>query len=302
MAINRSQLRKQLEPGLNTLFGLEYKRYPEEWREMFSVESTERATEEDQLVAGFGAAPVKAEGAGVQFDTASEAWTALYTMITVALAFSITEEAQDDNLYGNIGRKYTKSLVRSLQYTKEVRGANIFNYGFNSSYKGGDQKELFATDHPLAGGGTFANELQTPADLSETALEDASIAIAGFVDERGIPMMVQARKLVVAKENTFEADRLLFTDHRVGTSDNDINSIKHRGVIPEGFVVNHYLTDPDAWFILTDCPDGLKHFVRRPVRTMTEGEFNTGNILYKASERYAFGWTDPRGAFGSAGA
>lgn len=302
MPITRSQLRKQLEPGLNTLFGLEYKQFPEEWTEIFDVESSNRAFEEDQLMSGFGAAAIKQEGAGVQFDTAAEVWTARYVMQTVALAFSITEEAQDDNLYGNIARKYTKALVRSLKYKKEVLGANILNNAFDSNYTGGDGVELLATNHPLSGGGTFSNELATPADLSETALEDATIAIRGFVDERGIPMMVKPKKLIIAPENMHEASRLLYSDKRVGTGDNDINSIRKNGSIPEGFVVNDYLTDPDAWFIKTDCMDGLKHFKRRPVRTKTEGEFNTGNILYKASERYAFGWTDPRGLYGSAGA
>lgn len=301
MAINRSQMRKQLEPGLNTIFGLAYRQYPDEWKELFAVETTERSTEEDQLVMGFGAAAIKAEGAGIMFDTASEVWTARYDMLTIALGFSITEEAQDDNLYGNVAKKYTRALARSLQYKKEVMGANIFNNGFNTSYTGGDGKALFATDHPLAGGGTFANKLVTPADLSETALEDVDIAIAGFVDERGLPMMIKPKKLHIPKELTHEAERLLYTDNRVGTADNDINSIKRRGML-EGYSVNHYFTDPDAWFVSTDCPDGLKHFVRQPVRTKTEGEFNTGNILYKASERYAFGWTDPRGGFASEGA
>jgi hypothetical protein len=302
MAINRAQLRKQLEPGLNTIFGLEYKRLPEQWKELFEMDSSNRAFEEDQLMSGFGAAAIKAEGSGIQYDTASEAWTARYTMQTVGLAFSITEEAQDDNLYGNIGKKYTKALVRSLKHKKEILGANIFNNAFNSSYTGGDAKELLATDHPLAGGGTFANELATPADLSETALEDAYIAICGFVDERGIPQMIRPKSLVIPKELVFEAERLLNTTGRVGTADNDINALKSTGVIPGAPIVNNYLTDTDAWFILTDCMDGLKHFNRRSIRTKMDTEFNTGDFKYKADERYAFGWTDPRGIFGSAGA
>lgn len=301
MAINRAQLRKQLEPGLNAVFGMAYRQYPEEWREAFMVENSDRAYEEDQLMTGFGAAAVKAEGAGVQFDNASEMWTARYDMVNIALAFSITEEAQDDNLYGNIGKKLSRALARSMQYTKEVRGANILNNGFDSNFTGGDGKELFATDHPLASGGTFANELATPADLSETSLEDICIGISGFVDDRGLPIMARAKKLIVPKELHFEAQRILYSDLRPGTADNDINAVKRSGSIPD-YCVNHYLTDTDAFFVTTDVPDGLKHFVRKSIRTSTEGEFNTGNILYKSSERYAFGWTDPRGAYASPGA
>lgn len=302
MAINRNQFRKLLEPGLNTVFGLDYRRHPEEWRDIFDVETSQKAFEEDVMISGFGAAAVKAEGAGVSYDTAAQVWTARYVAETIALAFSITDEAIKDNLYGNIGSKYAKALARSLIHTKEIKGAAILNNGFNSNYKGGDGKELFATDHPLAGGGTFANELATPADLSEAALEDAIIAIAGFVDERGIPVSVMPRKLIIPTALQFEAQRLLYSDGRPGTNDNDLNAIKKLGMFPEGVKVNRRLTDPDAWFIKTDCPDGLKHIVREGVSTKTEPEFNTGNFRYKASERYVFGWTDPRGGFASAGA
>lgn len=302
MAINRAQLARQLEPGLNTIFGLEYKRYGEEWKEIFDIESSERAYEEDQAMMGFGAASVKAEGSGVTFDTTSELWTARYTMVTVATGFAITEEAQADNLYGNVGKKLARAMARSLQHSKEIRGASILNNGFDSNYVGGDGKELFATDHPLGGGGTLANELTTAADLSEAALEDACIAISRFVDDRGLPVMVKPVKLIIPNDLEFEAARILFSGQRVGTSDNDLNALKYRGSIPGGYSINRYLTDTDAWFIKTDCPDGLKHFRRQSVQTMTHGEFNTGNILYKGQERYAFGWTDPRCAFASAGA
>ena len=302
MAINRTLFRKQLEPGLNVVFGLDYKRYKEEWREFMDTETSVKAFEEDVLVSGFGAAPVKAEGAGVQYDTAKEVWTARYTHETVALAFSITHEAIKDNLYGNLGTKYARALARSLIHTKEVKAANILNRGFNSSYTGGDGKELFATDHPLDGGGTFQNELTTGADLSETALEDACIEIAGFVDERGIPVSVMPRKLIIPRQLQFEAQRILYSDLRSGTPDNDTNAMKDMGMFPEGFAVVRRLTDPDAWFIKTDCPDGLKHISREGVQTSTEVEFNSANFRYKAMERYINGWTDPRGAFGSPGA
>jgi Mu-like prophage major head subunit gpT len=302
MAINRAQLARQLEPGLNTVFGLEYNRYPEEWKNIFEIESSNRAFEEDQLMMGFGPAQLKAEGAGISFDSTSELWTARYTMVNIATGFSITEEAQDDNLYGNVGKKLARAMARSLQHSKEIRGANVLNNGFDSNFVGGDGKQLFATDHPLGKGGTLSNTLSTPADLSEAAIEDATIAIAGFVDDAGLPVMVMPKRLIVPKELNYEAQRILYSNGRVGTPDNDLNAIKELSAIPEGYSLNHYLTDPDAWFIITDCPDGLKHFKRMPVRTMTQGEFNTGNILYKGQERYAFGWTDPRCAYGSAGA
>lgn len=301
MAMLRAQFRKELEPGLNTVFGLEYDRYPEEWKEMFEVTRSRKAWEEDVLVAGFRSAPTKAEGAGVEYDSASEAWTARYTHETIALAFSITEEAQDDNLYGNIGEKYSKALARSMVNAKEVKGAGIFNNGFSGSYVGGDGVSLFSTAHPLVGGGVLSNKLATPADLSETALEDAINQIGTYTDERGIPVMTEARKLIVPVQLQFEASRILNSPYRTGTTDNDISAMKEMGMIAEGYRVNHRLTDPDGWFLITDCPDGLKHFVRTALTTATEGEFNTGNIRYKTSERYSFGWTDPRGAFGSEG-
>lgn len=301
MALNRTLFRKQLEPGLNTVFGLDYRRYKEEWREFMDVETSAKAFEEDVLVSGFGIAPVKAEGASVQYDTAKEVWTARYVHETIALAFSITHEAIKDNLYGDLGAKYAKALARSLVHTKEVKAANVLNRGFNSSYTGGDGKELFATDHPLDGGGTFQNELTTPADLSEAALEDACIDIHGFVDERGIPVSVMPRKLIIPRQLQFEAQRILYADLRVGTPDNDPNAIKDMGMFPEGFAVVRRLTDPDAWFIKTDCPDGLKHIKREGVQTATEAEFNTGNVRYKAMERYINGWTDPRGGYASPG-
>lgn len=302
MAMNRNQFRKQLSPGLNTVFGMEYVRYPEEWRNIFMVENSEKAFEEDVLMSGFGNASVKAEGAGVDFDNGQEAWTARYNHETIALAYSMTLEARMDNLYGNIGNKFSKALARSLQNTKEVKGANILNYAFTAANAFGDGKELCATDHPLTGGGTFANELITPADLSETSLEDATIAISQFVDERGLPVQVSGKKLIIPTQLQFEAQRILYSDLRVSTADNDTNALKDMGILPGGYSINHRLTDPDAWFIITDCPDGLKHFVRMAVSTSTENEFNTGNFLFKAMERYAFGATDPRGIFGTPGA
>ena len=302
MAMNRTLFRKQLEPGLNTVFGLDYNQYKEEWRQFLDVETSQKAFEEDVLVTGFGAAPVKSEGAGIQYDTAKEAWTARYVHETIALAFSITHEAIKDNLYGNLGSKYAKALARSLNQTKEVKAANILNRAFNGVYKGGDGKELCATDHPLDGGGTFSNESATPVDLSEAALEDACIEIAGFVDERGLPIQVMPKKLILPRQLKFEAQRILYSDQRVGTGDNDQNALKETGMFPEGYCVIRRLTDPDAWFIKTDCPDGMKHITREAVSTSTEVEFNTSNFRYKAMERYINGWTDPRGVYGSPGA
>ena len=301
MPMNRSKFRKQLQEGLNTVFGLEYRRYPEQWRAIFDVERSRKAYEEDVLLFGFDGAPVKAEGAGVSYDEGGEAWVSRYHHETIALAFQITEEAEEDGLYGSLGSKYSRALARSLQHTKEVKGANILNNGFSSSFPGGDGKELFATDHPLAGGGTFQNELTTPADLSETALEDALIDISNFIDDRGIPIMVQARKLIHPPQLMFDACRILQSPGRPGTADNDINAMRYEGMIPEGHTTNQRLTDPDAWFLKTDCPDGLKHMSRLSVRRGVEGDFESGNMRYKARERYSFGWTDPRGAYGSAG-
>lgn len=302
MAMLRAQFRKELEPGLNTVFGLEYRRYPEEWKDAFEISRSRKAFEEDVLVAGFKGAPTKAEGAGVEYDTAAEAWTARYTHETIALAFSITEEAQDDNLYGNIGQKYAKALARSMVHTKEVKGASVFNNGFDSNYAGGDGVQLFSTAHPLWGGGTLSNTLATPADLSETSLEDAINQIGAWTDERGIPMQVMADKLLVPIQGQFEAERILNSPYRVNTGDNDINALKSKGMFPGGYAVNHRFTDPDSWFIITNAADGLKHFIRMPLSTATEGEFNSGNIRYKTWERYSFGWSDWRGAFGSQGA
>lgn len=300
--LNRAQFKKQLQEGLNTNFGLEYKRYPEEWRMIFDVENSSKAYEEDQLLSGFGAAVVKAEGSAVSYDEGSEAWTARYTAETIALAFAITEEAEEDGLYGSLGAKYARALARSMRHTKEIKGASIFNNGFSSSYAGGDGKELFATDHPLEGGGTFANELSTAADLSEASLEDAVNGIEAFVDERGIPIAAMARKLIVPTGLQFTAHRILKSTLRSGTGDNDINAMKSMGLFPDGVVKNHRLTDSDAWFIKTDVPDGLKHFKRKGIKRKVEGDFETGNMRYRARERYVFGWTDPRGAFGSPGA
>lgn len=302
MPMNRNQFRRQLQVGLNTIFGLEYRRHMEEWRAIFDIESSEKAYEEDLLSTGFGAAPVKSEGAGVEYDEGRDAWVARYVHETIALAFAITEEAAEDGLYGKLGAKYSRALARSLQHTKEVKGANILNNGFSSSYLGGDGKALFATDHPLINGGVLSNKLATPADLSETALEDAIIQIGKFTDDRGIPISVRARKLIIPIELSFEATRILRTERRPGTADNDVNALRRTGALPDGVVENHRLTDADAWFIKTDAPDGLKHMRRKGVSRGVEGDFETGNMRYKARERYSFGWTDPRGAFGSEGA
>ena len=300
--LNRAQFKRSLQEGINTHFGLEYKRYTEEWRELFEVDTSRKAYEEDVLLSGFGAAPVKAEGAGVAYDEGSEAWAARYTHETIAIAFAITEEAQEDFLYGSLAAKYGRAAARSMIHTKEIKGANVLNNGFDSSYTGGDAKELFATDHPLEGGGSFSNELATPADLSETALEDITNQVEDFVDERGIPVAATVRKLAIPNALQFVANRILFSDHRPGTADNDINAMKHMGLFPDGWCKNHRFTDNDAWFVLTDCPDGLKHFQRVKIRRKVEGDFESGNMRHRSRERYIFGWTDPRGAAGSAGA
>ena len=302
MAISRSQLVKELEPGLNALFGLEYSRYENEHAEIFLTETSDRAFEEEVMLTGFNGAEVKQEGAPVVFDQASEAYTSRYTHETIALAFAITEEAIEDNLYDRLASRYTRALARSMANTKQVKAAAVLNNAFNSAFTGGDGKELIATDHPLANGGTFSNELATPADLNETSLEQSLIDIAAFVDERGLRIAIQGRKLIIPKELQFTAERLMKTPLRVGTADNDINAIKNMGMIPEGYRVNHFLTDTDAYFIMTDAPNGLKHFVRSPIKTAIEGDFDTGNVRFKARERYVFGFSDPRGIFGSPGA
>ena len=302
MAISRSQLVKELEPGLNALFGLEYNRYDNEHAEIFTTETSDRAFEEEVMLSGFGGAAVKQEGAGVQFDQATEAYTSRYTHQTIALAFAITEEAIEDNLYDRLASRYTRALARSMSTTKQTIAANVLNNAFDTNVIGGDGKELCATDHPLANGGTFSNELATAADLSETSLEQSLIDIAAFVDERGLKIALQGRKLIIPKELQFTAERILKSPLRVATADNDINAIKNMGMIPQGYRVNHFLTDTDAFFIMTDAPNGLKHFVRSPIKTAIEGDFDTGNVRFKARERYSFGFSDARGIFGSPGA
>ena len=302
MAINRAQLVKELVPGLHALFGLEYERYPAEYEEIFETETSERAFEEEVMLSGFGEAPVKFEGSGVTYDTAQESFTARYTHETIALAFSLTEEAIEDNLYDTLSSRYTRALARSMMTTKNIKGANVLNNAFSSSFVGGDGKELCATDHPTVGNETQRNELSTASDLNETSLEQALIDIAAFEDERGLKINAQARKLIIPTALQFVADRLLETPGRVGTADNDINALRNMGMVPEGYTVNHYLTDTDAFFLTTDVPNGLKHFVRSPVATSMEGDFETGNVRYKARERYSFGFSDWRGIFGSPGA
>ena len=302
MAISRAQLTKELEPGLNALFGMEYSRYENEHEEIFEAENSDRAFEEEVLISGFGNAPVKREGDGVEFDTAYEGFTARYTHETIALAFALTEEAVEDNLYDRLGARYTKALARSMAHTKQVKAANVLNNAFSSSYTGGDGVSLVNSAHTLAGGGTYSNTPSTQVDLNETSLEDALITISTFVDDRNLPLALQGMKLIVPPQLQFVADRLLETPGRVGTADNDINAIKNMGMIPEGYAVNHFLTDTDAFFILTDCPDGMKHFVRTPISTNMEGDFDTGNVRFKARERYSFGWSNPRGIYGSQGA
>ena len=302
MAISRAQLAKELEPGLNSLFGLEYNTYDQEYTEIFSVEDSDRAFEEEVLLTGFGSAPTKSEGQGVQFDNANESYTARYTQDTVGLAFALTEEAVEDNLYSSLGKRYTKALARSMANTKEVKGADVLNNAFSSSFTGGDGVSLINTAHPLAGGGSAANRAATMADLNETSLEDALIDISTFTDDRGLTISVQATKLVVPPQLVFVADRILNSDGRTGTADNDINSIKNTGVIPGGYTVNHYLNDPDAFFLLTsvtESGEGLKMFQRTAMETSMEPDFSTGNIRYKARERYSFGFSDWRGVYGS---
>ena len=301
MAISRSQLVKELEPGLNALFGLEYNRYDNEHAEIFTTETSDRAFEEEVMLSGFGTAATKAEGAMVTMDQATEAYTSRYTHNTVALGFAITEEAIEDNLYDRLAGRYTRALARSMAQSKQITAANVLNNGFDTA-NGGDGKALMTTDHPLANGGTFRNELSTASDLSETSLEQSLIDIAAFVDERGLKIALQGRKLIIPKELQFTAERIMKSPQRVGTADNDINAMANMGMIPEGYRVNHFLTDTDAFFILTDAPNGLKNFVRSPIKTAIEGDFDTGNVRFKARERYSFGWSDPRSIFGSPGA
>ena len=305
MAISRAQLAAELEPGLNALFGMEYDQYNQEYAEIFSIEDSSKAFEEEVLIVGFGSAPDKSEGAGVVFDNASESYTARYTHDTVALAFALTEEAVEDNLYDSLGKRYTKALARSMANTKEVKGANVLNNAYSSSYTGGDGVSLVNTAHPLAGGGTDANRASTMADLNETSLEAALVDIATFTDDRGLQISVQPTQIVVPPQLVFIADRILNSPQRSGTADNDINAIKNTGVLPGGYSVNHYLTDEDAWFVLTsvtESGEGLKMFQRTSMETNMEPDFSTGNIRYKARERYSFGWSNWRGIYGSQGA
>jgi len=301
MAISRQQLVKELEPGLNALFGLEYKNYANEHAAIFDTENSDRAFEEEVMLSGFGNAGVKPEGQSVNYDAATETFTARYTHETLALAFSITEEAIEDNLYDRLASRYTKALARSMANAKQVKAANVLNRGFNSSYTGGDGLELFSTAHVIVSG-TEQNELSTAADLNETSLEQALVDIGVMKDERGLKIAAKGTKMIIPNDLQFTAERLLKSKGRTGTADNDINAVVSMGMIPQGYVVNHYLTDSDAWFIKTDVPNGLKHFVRAPIKTNMEGDFETGNVRYKARERYSFGWSDPRGIFGSPGA
>jgi hypothetical protein len=303
MAITRSQLVKELEPGLNALFGLEYKRYENEHEEIFSIETSDRAFEEEVMLTGFGSAPVKTEGAGLAYDTALESFTARYTHETIAMAFALTEEAVEDNLYDRLSARYTKALARSMANTKQVKAASVLNNGFTAGqYAGGDGVALMSTAHPTALGPDFSNRPAVAADLNETSLEQGIIDIASFTDERGLKVALTARKMIVPKELQFTAERLMKSTLRTSSADNDINAIKSMGLIPEGYAVNHYLTDVDAWFLITDAPNGLKMFNRSPIKTAFEGDFDTGNVRYKARERYSFGWSDPRGIYGSPGA
>jgi hypothetical protein len=298
MAISRAQLVKELEPGLNALFGLEYKQYANEHAEIFDTETSDRAFEEEVMLSGFANAAVKPEGQGVTFDDAQETFTARYTNETIALAFAITEEAIEDNLYDRLASRYTKALARSMANTKQVKAAAVLNNAFDSNFAGGDGVELCSAVHPTLAG-TFSNELSTPAELNETSLEQSLIDIAALTDERGLKIAAQGTKLIIPSALQFTAERLMKSAGRVGTADNDINAIASMGMIPQGYVVNHYLTSTKKFFIKTDVPNGLKHFVRSPIKTSMEGDFDTGNVRYKARERYVFGFSDPRGIFGS---
>jgi hypothetical protein len=302
MAISRAQLLKELLPGLNALFGMEYKRYGEEHKEIYETETSERSFEEETKLAGFSAAPVKPEGQAIAYDNAQEAWTARYNHETIAMGFSITEEAMEDNLYDSLSARYTKALARAMAYTKQVKAAAILNQGFNAGVTYGDGVSLFSTAHPLISGGTNSNRPTVGADLNETSLENAVIQIAAWTDERGLLIAAKPRKLIVPPSLQFVATRLLETELRVATADNDINALKNNGSIPEGYTINHWLTDTNAWFLTTDVPNGLKHFIRTPMSTSMDGDFDTGNARYKARERYSFGVSDPLGIFGSPGA
>jgi hypothetical protein len=301
MAISRAQLLKELLPGLNALFGLEYARYGEEHKEIYETETSERSFEEETKLSGFSAAPVKNEGSAIAYDNAQEAWTARYTHETIAMGFSITEEAIEDNLYDSLSSRYTKALARAMAYTKQVKAANVLNNAFNTGVTYGDGVSLCNTAHPLISGGTNSNRPTTGADLNETSLENAVIQIAAWTDERGLLIAAKPKKLVVPPALMFVATRLLETELRVGTTDNDINALKNNGSIPDGYCVNHFLTDTNAWFLTTDVPNGLKHFVRTPLQNSMDGDFDTGNVRYKARERYSFGVSDPLGIFGSPG-
>lgn len=301
MAISRAQMLKELLPGLNALFGMTYERYEEEHKAIYETEASERSFEEEVKLSGFAAAPVKAEGSAITYDSAQEHFTARYTHETIAMGFSITEEAMEDNLYDSLSARYTKALARAVAYTKQVKAAVPLNNGF-TSYNSGDGVTLFNTAHPLVSGGTNANTPTVAADLNETALEDAVINIAAFTDERGLLIAAKPRKLIVPPALQFVATRVLETEGRVGTADNDLNALRNNGSIPEGYSINHYLTDADAWFLITDCPNGMKHFERVPLATSMDGDFDTGNVRYKARERYSFGVSDPLGVYGSSGA
>jgi hypothetical protein len=301
MAISRAQLLKELLPGLNALFGLEYARYGEEHKEIYEIETSERSFEEETKLSGFSAAPVKNEGSAIAYDNAQEAWTARYNHETIALGFSLTEEAIEDNLYDSLSARYTKGLARAMAYTKQVKSAAVLNNGFSAAYTGGDGVALFSTAHPLVSGGVNSNTPSTQADLNETSLEAAVIQIAAWTDERGLLIAAKPKKLVIPPALQFVATRLLETSLRVGTNNNDINAIKNNGSIPEGYTQNHYLTDTNAWFLTTDVPNGMKMFVRTPLANSMDGDFDTGNVRYKSRERYSFGWSDPLGMFGSSG-
>jgi hypothetical protein len=302
MAISRAQLLKELLPGLNALFGLEYARYGEEHKEVYETETSERSFEEETKLSGFSAAPVKNEGSAIAYDNAQEAWTARYNHQTIALGFSLTEEAIEDNLYDSLSARYTKALARAMAYTKQVKAAAVLNNGFTTGYNGGDGVPLFSTQHPLVAGGYNSNTPSVAADLNETSLEAAVIQVAAWTDERGLLIAAKPKKLVVPPALQFVATRLLETELRVGTNDNDINAIKNNGSVAEGYAINHFLTDTNAWFLTTDVPNGMKHFVRTPLSNSMDGDFDTGNVRYKSRERYSFGWSDPLGMFGSPGA
>jgi hypothetical protein len=302
MAISRAQLLKELLPGLNALFGLEYARYGEEHKEIYETETSERSFEEETKLSGFSAAPVKNEGSAIAYDNAQEAWTARYNHETIALGFSLTEEAIEDNLYDSLSARYTKGLARAMAYTKQVKAAAVINNGFSAAYAGGDGVALFSTAHPLVSGSTNSNTPTVAADLNETSLENAVIQIAAWTDERGLLIAAKPRKLIVPPALQFVATRLLETELRVGTTDNDINALKNNGSIPEGFTINHFLTDTNGWYLCTDVPNGMKHFIRTPLSNSMDGDFDTGNVRYKSRERYSFGWSDPLGMYGSPGA